>query len=133
MDSSRVGARWTENEETQLIEELKQGKNIIEIADIHNRQTGGILSRIKKIIFDMHLEGMTNDEISENLCIENEMVIETIDQFKHKMFNTPTKDQAFNFLLNEIHTINETLQQLNKNLLKIKKRMKRKGTRKSNK
>lgn len=40
--------RWTEQEDARLIDEFNQGLTIKQIAEIHNRKTGGIRSRLKK-------------------------------------------------------------------------------------
>lgn len=40
--------RWTTQEDERLIEEFNQGLTIKQIAEMHNRKTGGIRSRLKK-------------------------------------------------------------------------------------
>lgn len=40
--------KWTEQEDSQLIDEFKRGLSIKEIANIHKRKTGGIRARLKK-------------------------------------------------------------------------------------
>lgn len=40
--------KWTEQEDSMLIEEFKQGLSITEIAEKHNRNKGGIRARLKK-------------------------------------------------------------------------------------
>jgi len=41
--------RWTTEEETLLLEEVKKGLSVEEIAKKHQRSVGGITSRIKKL------------------------------------------------------------------------------------
>ena len=40
--------KWTKQEDARLIDEFNQGLTIKQIAEIHNRKTGGIRSRLKK-------------------------------------------------------------------------------------
>ena len=40
--------RWTEQEDSRLIEEFNQGLTIKQIAEIHNRKIGGIRARLKR-------------------------------------------------------------------------------------
>ena len=48
-DGLRVGKRWTEEEENQLVEEFKCGLSIAEIAQIHNRKSGGVFIRLRTL------------------------------------------------------------------------------------
>lgn len=43
-----AGARWTEEEDAKLVEEYNSGLSIKEIAEIHERSNGAILSRLIK-------------------------------------------------------------------------------------
>ena len=44
-----IGAKWTPEEEKQLLEEFSNGMKIAEIAKIHSRNVGGIRARLKKL------------------------------------------------------------------------------------
>lgn len=46
---SMVGESWTEEEESRLVEEFKQGLKVREIAKLHYRKNGGIRARLKKL------------------------------------------------------------------------------------
>lgn len=48
-DSTRVGERWTLEEEQQLAEEFQRGLSVFELAQLHNRKRGGIAARLKKL------------------------------------------------------------------------------------
>ena len=51
-DSERVGntgAKWTESEEEQLLDLYKNGFPLDEIAKIHKRTIGGIVSRLSRL------------------------------------------------------------------------------------
>lgn len=45
---SMAGKKWTEQEESLLVEEFEQGLSVDEIAKKHNRKRSGILSRLRK-------------------------------------------------------------------------------------
>ena len=49
---SRIGKRWTDEEDCQLKEEVAQGKTIQEIAELHKRKERGIWVRLleKKLV-----------------------------------------------------------------------------------
>jgi len=51
---SRIGKRWTDEEDCQLKEEVAQGKTIQEIAELHKRKERGIWVRLleKKLVDD---------------------------------------------------------------------------------
>lgn len=44
-----VGQKWTQSEESNLIEEFKRGLSITQIAKMHNRNSGGIRARLQKL------------------------------------------------------------------------------------
>ena len=47
------GKRWTEDEETRLLLEIKGGDTITDIARAHDRTYGGITSRLREIACKM--------------------------------------------------------------------------------
>lgn len=49
---ARAGARWTREEEEQLVVEVRAGTDLAEIAGRHGRTRGGIKSRLVKMIPD---------------------------------------------------------------------------------
>jgi DNA-directed RNA polymerase specialized sigma24 family protein len=51
-----AGAKWTPEEDAQLIEEYKNSLSIKEIAEIHKRSEGSIQSRIVKLWQNQQLE-----------------------------------------------------------------------------
>ena len=61
---SRSGALWSEDEEQQLLNLLKEGKTIEEIAAIHHRKFKGIETRIKFIAGKFIEKGKSLTEIS---------------------------------------------------------------------
>jgi hypothetical protein len=50
--AARAGARWTREEEEQLVAEVRAGADLAEIAGRHGRTRGGIKSRLVRMIPD---------------------------------------------------------------------------------
>ena len=75
---SNAGQKWTDNEETQLLEELKQNIDIETISQKHNRTIGGINSRRRVIAYNMHLKNISLEEIIEQTKLDFECITETI-------------------------------------------------------
>lgn len=49
LEGNNIGAKWSRIEEEQLLKEVGEGLSIDEIAGIHKRKRGGIISRLKVI------------------------------------------------------------------------------------
>jgi hypothetical protein len=47
--AARLGALWTDDEEAQLREEHASGMNLDEMANVHDRNVGGIRSRLIRL------------------------------------------------------------------------------------
>lgn len=57
------GKKWTDEEESLLLEELEKNMSIDVISVVHNRTRGGIYSRCKEIAYKMHVKNITIEEI----------------------------------------------------------------------
>lgn len=84
---SNTGAKWTNEEETALLEELSQNIDIDKISDIHNRTTGGINCRRKLIAYKLYSNNISMEEIIEKTKLDEYQILESIN--KHQ--NTPKK------------------------------------------
>ena len=70
--TARAGESWTEDENDLLIEEVRAGANVKDIAQMHGRSEGAIRSRLKKVnlvthdseIVHLFFEGWTIDELA---------------------------------------------------------------------
>jgi hypothetical protein len=51
---ANLGKSWTDEEVVQLLTEIRKNLTHAEIAEIHKRSTGSILSRLKSIAADYH-------------------------------------------------------------------------------
>ena len=79
---SNLGMKWFENEETTLLEELKQNIDIETIAQNHKRTIGGINSRRREIAYKMYLKNISIEEIIKITKLDEEIIKQTIDKRK---------------------------------------------------
>jgi hypothetical protein len=80
---AKAGSKWSKDEETQLVDEAKSGKTFNEIALLHNRNVGGIHSRLRTIAAKMILEDNANiDEIANVFHIDKEYIENEIKNMK---------------------------------------------------
>lgn len=64
-ENSRVGLKWTIEEEKLLLENIKNNKTIDEISTIHKRNKGGIRSRLLYIAYNKLNDGISMNDIIE--------------------------------------------------------------------
>lgn len=62
---ARHRTRWTDDEESELIERLKADFSLSEIGELHGRKSGGIVARIPKLCQDRYGRSLDRDELSE--------------------------------------------------------------------
>ncbi len=70
MSSGNIGKKWTDLEETQLLQQIKDGIEFDEIASLHQRTLGGIKARINKLAHIYKNEGMEMEKIGEVLRLD---------------------------------------------------------------
>jgi hypothetical protein len=75
----RIGMKWEESEEQELLKMLQLGINIPDIASGLNRTVGGIQSRIRFIVHNLYITGSSTDEISQRVGLTVEDVIDIIE------------------------------------------------------
>lgn len=81
---SRVGVYWSEEEETQLLQLVHEGKTHEEIGKILDRTAGGIRGRLWTIVGQMYDKGINNDEISKVTLLPDETIKEAIEKHTAK-------------------------------------------------
>lgn len=74
-ETSRIGAKWTDEEEASLLELIKTSKDIKDIAKEHHRTVGGIKCRLRDIAIRM-IEN--NEKSIEEVCTIVRMTTEEI-------------------------------------------------------
>ena len=86
-ETSRVGKKWTVEEDEELMKELNDKKSYEEIALNHKRTIGGIKSRVICNILYLHFKdkSKTIEELSLEYNIENDLVLKYINKMDNKM------------------------------------------------
>ena len=77
---SNTGQKWSDHEESLLLEELNKNMDIEFIAKTHNRTTGGINSRRKVIAYKLYSNNISIEEIIVKTKLTEEQIIETINK-----------------------------------------------------
>ena len=119
---SRTGEKWSDKEETLLLEELSKNIDIQVIAQCHNRTTGGINSRRYEIAKKLYNNNISMEEIIFKTKLNEDQIIETCDkklQKKHiKCKSVTEKFKPFSIeseiseLKNEIKDLKNTIKEL---------------------
>lgn len=129
-DLSRIGFKWTFEEDEQLLEEVENSKDYDIIALNHKRTKTGIISRvISKIIYPKYKEIFDNDiiekditNISDEFNIDADKIIKYTIKFK-KIINLPQIDvnnlSNENKLLQHIKSLDTKIDAVNKKLDRV--------------
>ena len=75
---SNMGKKWTDEEETLLLEELSKNIDIQVIAQRHNRTTGGINAKRREIAYKLYSNNNSMEEIMLKTKLDEDEIIETI-------------------------------------------------------
>jgi hypothetical protein len=81
---SNLGKLWTEEEETQLLEELEKNIDIEIISQTHNRTKNGIYARRKLIAYKLYNNKISIEEIIEKTKLNEKEIMEFIEKRKIK-------------------------------------------------
>ena len=87
-----MGKPWKKEEVDQLLSEIKENKDYETIAAAHKRKSGGIISRLRQIAVELHLdEKKTIEECIKLTGLDKADVLDAID--KHE-YNERAKKRA---------------------------------------
>jgi hypothetical protein len=95
---SNMGQKWSDKEETLLLEELNNNIDIETIAQKHGRTIGGINSRRREIAYKMYLKNVCIEEIIKQTKLDYDCIEETIQKRKNynsKKIKTKETDNIF--------------------------------------
>jgi hypothetical protein len=84
---SNMGQKWSDEEETLLLEELSKNIDVEKIAKKHGRTVRGIHSRCREIAYKMYLKNVSMEEITKQTKLDEESIRETIK--RRQPNNTP--------------------------------------------
>jgi hypothetical protein len=88
---SNMGNKWSDEEETLLLEELNKNIDIETISQTHNRTIGGINSRRRKIAYNMYLKNDSMKEIINQTKLDDECIRQTIERRQNNNSKKITK------------------------------------------
>ena len=77
---SKMGQKWTDEEESLLLEELNKNMDIETISQTHNRTIGGINARLRDIAYKMYLKNISMEEIIKKTKLNPEYIRQTIEK-----------------------------------------------------
>lgn len=85
-ERSRVGSKWSSEEDDKLLKEFTDKKTFDEIALEHKRTIGGIKSRIiSHILYTEYKDGTkTIDDLSQEYNIETDLLNKYINKLENK-------------------------------------------------
>lgn len=104
---SNVGKIWTEEEENVLMEELNSSMGIATIASLHGRTAHGIECRIRQIVYKMHMNGASIEEIAIKTKLHAEEISALISRQEKRMFKIPKDCNCCLEIKNLKHEIEE--------------------------
>jgi hypothetical protein len=81
---SNTGQKWSNEEETLLLEELSENNDIQQIAQSHNRTIGGINARRRQIAYKLYINNTSMEEIILKTKLDKDQILKTINKQKNK-------------------------------------------------
>jgi len=75
-----MGQKWTDKEEEELLQQIKENMDIENISVIHKRTVGGITSRLGEIAYKMYLKKSNIDDIIEKTKLDENYIRQIIDK-----------------------------------------------------
>lgn len=118
---SNTGQKWSDEEESLLLEELNKGIDIEIIAQSHKRTIGGINSRRREIAYKLHEKDTSMEEIILKTKLNEEEITETINKRK----NNPKKSKSIaKTEVKSIFSIEEEITEMKNDIKELKNTMK---------
>jgi hypothetical protein len=75
-----MGQKWTDKEEEELLQQIKENMDIENISIIHKRTIGGITARLGEIAYKMYLKKSNIDDIIEKTKLNEDYIRQIIDK-----------------------------------------------------
>jgi hypothetical protein len=75
-----MGQKWTDKEEEELLQQIKENMDIENISVIHKRTVGGITSRLGEIAYKMYLKKSNIHNIIEKTKLDENYIRQIIDK-----------------------------------------------------
>ena len=118
---SNTGQKWTDEEESLLLEELSKGIDIEIISQSHKRTIGGINSRRREIAYKLHVNNTSIEVIILKTKLNEEEITETIN----KRENNPKKSKSMaKTEVKSTFSIEEEITEMKNDIKELKNTMK---------
>ena len=78
----RMGQAWDDTETAQLLKGIHDKLTVQEIAKRHERTEGGILSRLRTLVWEYHSEGRSLEDIVKFTGLDEATITKTITRHK---------------------------------------------------
>jgi len=75
---SNTGKKWSDEEETLLLEKLSNNIDTEQIAQSHDRTVGGINARRREIAYKLYINNTSMEEIILKTKLDENQIVETI-------------------------------------------------------
>ena len=75
---ANIGQKWTDEEETLLLNDLSKNIEIYHIAETYKRTTGGINARRQEIAYKLYINNISMEEIILKTKLDEVQIIEII-------------------------------------------------------
>lgn len=121
---SNMGQKWTDKEETLLLEELNKNTDIEIISQTHNRTIGGINSRRREIAYKMYLKNVSIEEIIKQTKLDDECIRQTIEKRQNYNPKKITETNPSNSIESEITEIKNDIKELKNTIKELVEMMK---------
>lgn len=115
-----MGKPWKQEEIDQLLEEVKEKKSVVDIAALHKRTQGGIISRLRETAAILHLnENKTIPECIEITGLDKLDIIDAISRreynimMKAKKAETKEMQKGISVPQTPINSVNELRKDIN--------------------
>ena len=92
---TNMGKPWKQEEIDQLLQEVKEKKSVVDIAALHKRTQGGIISRLRETAAILHLnENKTIPECIEITGLDKLDIIDAISRREYNIMMKAKKAEA---------------------------------------
>jgi hypothetical protein len=109
---SNLGQKWTEEEETLLLEELNNDMEIELIAKSHNRTVGGINARRREIAYRLHFSNIPINEITVKTKLDEDQIKEIISRKQNRKGKQMTENKKPFSIESEIDEIKRDIKEI---------------------
>lgn len=106
-------ARWTREEELQLIKDISNGNSLETLAQKHNRSVSALEMRLEKIIYENYVSGRSLQEISRLLRLNIDKVTQhyySYKKFKEKHSNGQ-ENNTVQQVVNPVYPVQQVINQ----------------------